>query len=65
MAALWDVWCGLECHVGCGIVICNLYLNAMFMAWCEVECGVLVYGMLHNARCEKLRCDVKCGGVEL
>ena len=31
--------CGVVWNVGCGIVICNLYLNAMFMAWCEVECG--------------------------
>ena len=30
-----------------------------------MECGVLVCGMLLNAKCGKLRCDVKCGGVEL
>ena len=30
-----------------------------------VECGVLVCGMLRNARCGKLGCDVKCGGMEL
>ena len=35
------------------------------VVWYGVECGVLVCGMLHNARCGKLQCDVKCGGVEL
>jgi len=29
-----------------------------------VECGVLVCGMLDNARCGKLRHDVKCGDEE-
>ena len=36
---------------------------------CDVEYGVLwnvvSWYMLHNARCGKLRCDVKCGGMEL
>ena len=32
-----------------------------------MECGVLVCGMLHNAKCGKLRCDVvvwNCGDEE-
>ena len=37
----------------------------MWNIWYGVECGVLVCGMLHNARCGKLQCDVNCGGVEL
>ena len=32
--------------------------------WCGMDCGVLVWGVLHIARCGKLRCGVKCGGEE-
>ena len=39
--------------------------NVRCGTWRGVECGVLVCGMLHNARFGKSRCDVKCGGVEL
>ena len=31
--------CGVVWNVCCGILICNLYLNVLFMAWCEMECG--------------------------
>ena len=47
----FQTWCDVECE--------------MPQNQCDVECGVLACGMLRNARCEKLRCDVKCGGVEL
>ena len=53
---------------------CNFKHGAMWNAiemqnvrrgiWRGVDCGVLVCGMLHNARCVKLQRDVKCGGVE-
>ena len=33
--AVWDVWCALKCDS----VMCNLYVNVMCLAWCEVECG--------------------------
>ena len=68
--AMWNVvWC--VCEMGCNVECCNFRHGVIEMqnVWCGiwlgVECGVLVYGMLHNARCGKLQCDVKCGGVEL
>ena len=43
------------------MVCCGMRLKCKM---CGVDCGVLACGMLHNARCGKLRRDVKCGGEE-
>ena len=65
------MWCVMRCDVEC----CNFRHGAMWNAiemqnvrggiWRGVACGVMVCGMLHNTRCGYLRCDVKCGVVEL
>ena len=67
------VKCGvMSVYAKCG-AMGNVALSDMVQLKCKmfdvkydgVEWGVLVCGMLHNARCGKLQCDVKCGGVEL
>ena len=61
----------VRCEMWCDVKCCNFRHGATEMQnvrcgiWCGVECGVLACGMLHNARCGKLRYDVECGGVEL
>ena len=52
--------CGVVWNVGCGIVICNLYLNAMFMAWCEVECGPDVEWCAEMWWCDLMWIMVRC-----
>ena len=67
---MW-AWCGMVCrdvvewfYVNCG-AMWNVAISDMVWCgiWRGVDCGVLVCGTLHNARCGKIRV-VKCG-VEL
>ena len=44
--------------------MCNLHLNVMCMAWCEVECGhdVEWYAEMWWSDWCELWCNVKCDG---
>ena len=52
-----EMWCDR-----CGMLpdMVRLKCRKISVMWNTAWCG-----MLRNARCGKLRCDVKCGGMEL
>ena len=71
-------WCGARC--GHDVEWCAemwwsdlMWITVRCEMWCYVECGwnacvmwnIACCGMLHNTTCGKLRCDAKCGGMEL
>ena len=65
----WNVGLMWNCVPRCGGVILNVVQCGMSVAtsdivWCEMWLKNAKCGMLHNARCGKSWCDVKCG-VEL
>ena len=63
----------VRCEMWCDVGVCEMSVvrcgMLQFQTWCGiwrgVESVVLVCRMLHNARCGKLRGDVKRGGVEM